>query len=677
MQYHLGMSLPMRTHYLWLFLLVIAISCSPKSTVIQEETASAEPTPLITIGEEDIYADEFLYLLSKNRKFDEKENKLTSEEFEENFNLFVNYKLKVKEAESLGLDTLEEFRREYDVFKEDLIKPYLIKNTLQEGELMKAYNRMKEVVKASHILLQFPANSSQEDSIAVFRMAQKLKEEAETGTDFNDLAYEHSDDPSAKENRGSLGNFTALQMVHQFEDAVYNLNVGEISDPILTDFGYHIIKLEGRKPNPGEIKVSHILVRTQTGDPVAEERALRKVGDIYNELQKPESVWEEITQIYSDDTGSKNSGGQLPWIGLGTVIPEFERVAFALNEIGEISPPVKSPYGYHIIRLDDRKPIADYEEMEPIIKSRIMRDSRATLIQSQVSSIQKSRYRFIEREAIQTAVKKAYDADRAKAFSVLKNQNMLDSILFTIRDSSYTVEDFTDYIANTRQPARVGADNYYDIWMQKFIETKLSEAEELDLRENNKEYKALLQEYRDGILLFSLMNEQVWQKALMDSAGQIAFFENNRNNYVWKERAEALLVTIGQEESLPGVRRFLKDKVYKKDLADRLENTFLLDNPLAFTMDEGIYEIESHPILSKVDKSKNNQEVKLDNKIYFVILGDRKSSEPKKFMETRGKVIQDYQEFLDQELVASLKNNYTIQVYEDEKQKVHDRVVHN
>ncbi len=669
------MSLPMRTHYLGLYLLVIAISCSPKSTVTQEETASAYPSPLVTIGNEDIYADEFLYLLSKNKRFDQEEHKLSPEEFEENFELFVNYKLKVKEAENLGLDTLEEFRREYDIFKEDLIKPYLIKNTLQEGELMKAYNRMKEVVKASHILLQFPVNAGQEDSIAVFRMAQKLKAEAEAGADFNELAYEHSQDPSARENRGSLGNFTALQMVHQFEDAVYNLNVGDISEPILTDFGYHIIKLEDRKPNPGEIKVSHILVRTQTGDPVAEERALRKVGDIYIELQKPESVWEEITKIYSDDIGSKNSGGQLPWIGLGSVIPEFERVAFALNEVGEISPPVKSPYGYHIIRLDDRKPIAEYDEMEPLIKSRIMRDSRSTLIQSQVSSIQKSRYNFEEKEVTQAAVKKAYDTDREKAFSVLKNQNLLDSTLFTIRDSSFSVEAFTDFIASTKQPIRVGSGNFFDSWMQKFIESKLNEAEEQDLRNNNEEYKALLQEYRDGILLFSLMNDKVWQKALMDSAGQIAFYEENKANYIWKDRAEALIVTMGQKENLPGVRRFLKDKVYKKDLADRLENTFLLENPLAFTMDEGVFEIDSHPILSKADKSKSNQELKVDDKTYFVVVGEKKSTEPKKFMETRGKVIQDYQDFLDQELIASLKKNYTIRVYEDEKQRVQDKVV--
>jgi peptidyl-prolyl cis-trans isomerase SurA len=271
----------MNKKYIWYSIFIFAFSCSPKTTIVKEDQTQEIQVPLMTIGNEDIFADEFLYLLSKNRQFQDKSEKISPKDFEENFDLFINYKLKVKEAENMGLDTLEEFRREFEIFKEDLIKPYLIKNSLQEGELMKAYNRMKEVVKASHILIQFPNNSTREDTIAVFRMAQKLKADAEAGADFNQLAEEYSDDPSAKDNRGSLGYFTALQMVYQFEDAAYALQIGEISDPVLTNFGYHIIKLEDRKPNPGEIRVSHILIRTQPGDPIAEERALRKVGDIY------------------------------------------------------------------------------------------------------------------------------------------------------------------------------------------------------------------------------------------------------------------------------------------------------------------------------------------------------------------------------------------------------------
>ncbi|WP_291786847.1 peptidylprolyl isomerase [Cecembia sp.] len=667
----------MSKNFIWYFLFAAVLGCSPKTTPIKEASDPEMSVPLLTIGNENIFADEFLHLLTKNRQFQDKEDKLNPEEFDENLELFINYKLKVKEAENLGLDTLEEFRREFEVFKEDLIQPYLIKNSLQQGELIKAYNRMKEVVKASHILLQFPNNASREDTVAVFRMAQKLKEEAEAGADFNQLALEHSEDPSAKDNKGSLGYFTALQMVHQFEDAAFGLDVGDISDPILTNFGYHIIKLEDRKPNPGEIKVSHILVRTQPGDPVSEERALRKVGDIYTELQKPESLWEEVCKMYSEDLGSKNSGGALPWIGLGSVIPEFERVAFSISEVGEISPPVKTPYGYHIIRLDEQRPIPSYEEMEASIKSRILRDSRSSLIQSQVTAIQKSRYGFQENGTALLKVQKLLDETNSleKFKEDVMSNTIQEDVLFMVEDQDITVKDLLVFMENEKNKVSIGSRNSVANSLDRFIEYTLNTAEERDLLANNKEYSLLLREYRDGILLFSLMNEQVWQRALMDSIGQVNFYEENKNQYLWNERVEALIVTLGKETYAESVRRFLTNKKYKKDLADRLENTFLLDNSLMFTMDEGLYEWEDHPVLSKVEINKDFHEIKINGKSSFILIGERVPPQAKKFEETRGKVIQDYQQFLDKILIQKLKANYIIRIDEDEKKKIYQLAV--
>ena len=580
----------MKSNQIKLLLLALVFSCSPKSTV---KTVDQEPeikSPLVTIGNQEIFSEEFLYMLSKNRNFENPEEKLSPEEFEENFMLFVNYKLKVLEAENLGLDKTEEFHQEYEVFKDDLTQPFLIKNSLQEGELMKAYNRMKEVVKASHILLQFPPNASQADTISVLRMAQKLKTDAENGADFNQLAFEYSDDPSAKDNKGSLGYFSALQMVSPFEDAAFNLEVGQISDPVLTNFGYHIIRLEDRKPNPGEIRVSHILVRTQVNDPVSEERALRKVGEIYSELQKPESTWEEICKLYSEDPGTKNSGGTLPWIGLGAVLPEFERVAFSLSEEGEISPPVKTPYGYHIIRLEEKKPLESYEVMEPMIKSRILRDSRSSLIQSQVVAIQKSRYGFEENEKLAANIEEIYGKNtRSEVPNIIQENNLRDSVLFRIQGHPKTVGDLLDFMKSDNQVIRSNPQNYFTNWYDKFIEVKLYEAEIQDLSTNNEEYRLLIQEYRDGILLFSLMNDQVWQKAIEDSVGQVKFYEENKDRYQWKNRVKAIVVTMGKENSIAPVRRFLADKKYAPNLVDRLENTFLLDNPLAFTLSDGIF----------------------------------------------------------------------------------------
>jgi peptidyl-prolyl cis-trans isomerase SurA len=643
------------------------------------KTVDREPdikSPLITIGNEEIFAEEFIYMLSKNRNFDKPEERLSPEEFDENFMLFVNYKLKVKEAENLGLDKTDEFYQEYEVFKEDLTQPFLIKNSLQEGELMKAYSRMKEVVKASHILLQFPPNASQADTISVLRMAQKLKNDAENGADFNELAFEHSDDPSARDNKGSLGYFTALQMVSPFEDAAFSLQIGQISDPVLTNFGYHIIRLEDRKPNPGEIRVSHILVRTQGNDPVSEERALRKVGEIYSELQKPESIWEEICQLYSEDPGTKNSGGSLPFIGLGAVIPEFERVAFSLTEEGEISPPVRTPYGYHIIRLEEKKPLDSYEEMEQMIKSRILRDTRSSLIQSQVVAIQKSRYGFEENERLAANLEEIFARNQRRDVpNIISERNLGDSVLFRIHDLPNTVADLLEFMNSDKQVIRPNPQNYFTNWYDKFIEVKLLEAEIQDLAANNEEYRLLIQEYRDGILLFSLMNDQVWQKAIEDSLGQVKFYEENKDRYQWKNRVQAIILTMGKAESIPGVRRFLTDKKYMPNLADRLENTFLLDNPLAFTLSNGVFETEAHPVLSRADLNKTFQEINLDNKTYFVVVGEKLGPGPKKFEETRGKVIQDYQEYLDKNLITNLKENYIIQINEDERQKIFDATV--
>jgi len=224
---------------------------------------------------------------------------------------------------------------------------------------------------------------------------------------------------------------------------------------------------------------------------------------------------------------------------------------------------------------------------------------------------------------------------------------------------------------------RVGNNNFFESWLDKYMEVSLNEAEESDLEKNNQEYRMLLKEYRDGILLFSLMNEQVWQKALEDSLGQVAFYEKNLSRYQWKERVNALIVSMGKEESAASVRRFLSDKVYRKDLQDRLENTFLLKDPLAFTMEEGLYEWENHPLLRQIDPNKTFNEVKLDNRTYFVVLGNKVAPSPKQFMETRGKVIQDYQEALDQELVRTLREKFAVRIDEKEKEKLYNILVGN
>ncbi|WP_200974607.1 peptidylprolyl isomerase [Echinicola sp. 20G] len=669
----------MKTTYLGFLAMGMILACSPKTQVNQSTSPSDEPQYLLTVGNENVPADEFLHMLSKNRDFNQSGEKLSPEEFEENLSLFIDYKLKVKEAEALGMHESEDFIREFGTFKEDLKKPYLLENSLQEGELRKAYSRMQEVVHAQHILLRFPPNASKDDSIAVLRMAINLKEKAEGGANFGELALEYSQDPSVSTNQGDLGYFTSLQMVYAFEDAVYQLQEGQVSDPVLTSFGYHIIKLIDRKPNPGQVRVSHILVRTDPADPVSEDRARRKITDIYTELQKDDVSWDEVCKAYSEDNATKNSSGNLPWFGVGAFIKEFENAAFSLREEGEISAPVKSPYGYHIIRLEEMKPIASYEEMEESLKSKILRDSRSDLIQSQVVAIQKSKYNFKENTAIINASissMKQSSGGISNAHQILSGENLMDSTLFSIDAKPKKVSDLVSFIETDEVVIKPSQRNQFKAWLDKFIETSLAETEEMDLLANNEDYRLLIKEYRDGILLFNLMNEMVWQKALKDSAGLQEYFTTHQDQYQWKDRVQALIVKINKTSVKSPVQEFLTDKSFNSQLKSELTNYLEKEHsPLEFSIDQGTYEYTDHPVLKNAALQKKLQQVTIDNKTYIVLLGKQFPAGPKAFNETKGKVIQDYQESLDQNLISLLKENYIIQINEDEKNRIADIVV--
>ena len=644
--------------------LILSISTSPFLAVAQEKKEV-----LVVVGTISIDKEEFLQLLSKERESESPANSLTRKEFEENFESFLTYKLKVIEAESIKLDQLEEFNLEFSSIKESLIAPYLIKNSIEEGEVKKVYARLQEIVRAKHILFQFPPNPKKEDSIAVLQLALKVKTELENGADFSALASTYSDDPSAKVNKGDLGYFTGLQMVQQFEEAAYTLPVGSISDPILTDFGYHIIQVSGRQANPGEVQVSHILVRFELENPSQEENARRKISDIYAEIQKESTIWEEIVQTYSEDPASKSAGGLLPWFGVGTMIPEFEVAGFSLTEIGEVSPPIKTAYGYHILRLEGKRGLEPYEEVEQSIRSKILRNSKTGMIQSQVVAIQKSRYGFQENELGISTVAGAVTATDILSFgAAIQEKKLGNTELFKVNTSSYTVGDLVNFM-QTKEMTPKGIGTFFELWLDKFTEATLAKTEEVDLEKNNKAYQMLLKEYRDGILLFSLTNQEVWQKGLNDSLGQQAFFEKNNQKYQWKGRVQAYLTKVNDASKLENARKYLQNKGFDTDSFAAFEADYRSNYPDAYATESGTFEYEAHPILSKVDLNTPYQELVIEGTSYVLVVGKVYPPGPRKFEEARGLIIRDYQEFLEQALTKRLKEKYPIQINAGVKEK--------
>ena len=574
----------------------------------------------------------------------------------------------------LGMHKTKAFSDEFSAFKDQLKKPYLLENSLTEGELRKAYSRMQEIVKASHILFQFPQNASKEDSIAVFKMAEKIKAEAEAGEDFHQLAVQHSDDPSASSNKGSLGYFTALQMVLPFEEAAYNLKVGEISSPIISDFGYHIIKLEDRRPNPGQLHVSHLLIRSAGAE--EDQMAFNKINQIHQNLIENPSQWLELVKTYSEDPGSKANKGMIPWFGVGSIVPEFEHAAFSLSKKGDFSAPVKTEYGYHIIRLEGAKPVPPFNEVLPTIKSNILRDSRSNLIKDQVLAMQKAKFNVTENSQLINSLKNAFSSSSGRPVAQLYIKleglsNKGDKLIVRSEWKDATIQDFIAYLKKEGPSVNTLLNASFDEVYGDYLENLLATWEEEHLYQNNKDYRQLVNEYKNGMLLFELMNNEVWQKALEDSTGQRNYFQNNTDNYMWSKRVKALIVKAIKGQNISKVESWLSTKTLTDSLSTELKNRFLEKNTLLFTVEQKTFEVDNNELLSELDLNQTFHKLHQNEETVLIVLGETLPARQKKYEETRGRLIQDYQQYLETKLITELKQKYTIQVNEDEKEKIY------
>ncbi|WP_192823341.1 peptidylprolyl isomerase [Rufibacter sp. LB8] len=542
--------------YLGLGALLLTQCTSPKQTT--------EPV-LLTIGAETIPAAEFAYVYEKNNG--NADSAYSAASITEYLDLYTNFKLKVAEAKARGLDTTQSFVKELSGYKEQLAQPYLTEKSVTDQLVREAYERLKKEVNAAHILITVDQEADPKDTLAAFQKITDLRQQALSGTPFETLAKQHSQDPSARENNGSLGYFTALQMVYPFENAAFTTPAGQISQPVRTRFGYHLVKVNEVRPAQGEIKVAHIMVRAQQGLPKADSLvAKKKIDELYKRVQRKED-WNMLASQFSEDAASADQGGELPLFGTGRMIPSFEEAAFALDKPGAISPPVQTAYGWHIIKLLERKELPSYEEMETSLRNRIAKDSRSELNKTAFIRRIKTENQFKEVPAIKAATLQLADSSLITGtwkFNVpAEPKNLPSATLFTIKDQPYTVGAFATFIETNQRPRQnASATHAMNLLYDRFVETSLLNYERDHLEEKHKDYKMLVNEYHDGILLFQLMEEKVWAKAVEDTVGLKAFFEQNRDKYMWGTRAKATILSAANPTVLAQAQEQLPQGKY-------------------------------------------------------------------------------------------------------------------
>ena len=640
-------------------LTINSATAQTKKPLAATETVKTDAV-LMTIGSSKVTVSEFENVYHKNNT---KEGTMDTQSLNDYVELFVNFKLKVKEAEELGLDTAKSFKEELAGYRKQLAQPYLTDKDVNEKLLKETYDRMQEDIHASHILVKVSDNALPKDTLEAYNKILKIRARILKGEDFNKVASEKgiSDDPSAKDNGGDLGFFTALQMVYPFESAAYSTKVGDVSMPIRTRYGYHIIKVTERRKAQGEVMVAHIMVKTTPN--MSKEDSLNtytKITEIYSKL-KAGSKFEDLAQEFSDDKSSAKKGGELPWFGTGKMPIEFEKVAFSMANKGDFSQPMRSKYGWHVIKLIDKRGLATFEDMKNELKAKVTKDSRSQAGRASLIAKVKAEYKFKENPKLVDDFIKVMDSSLFEGRWDIAKAKALNKPMFNLNEKVYSQVEFANYISShqSKRPktdVKIVLNQFY----KQFVEETAVAYEEARLDQKYPEFKALMQEYRDGILLFELTDQKVWSKAVKDSTGSKAYYEKNKTNFMWDERAEASVYTCANEKVAAQVRGLMKKKKSEKDILAAANK----DSQLNLQVETRVFSKGENEFVDKNWNPGTSADIKSekDKKTIIIVTAKLLMPEPKSYLDSKGMVTADYQNYLEKEWIASLKAKYPVTV---------------
>ncbi|NOS90396.1 MAG: hypothetical protein HOP30_00595 [Cyclobacteriaceae bacterium] len=623
-----------------------------------QEKKSEKPTAVFTVNKVPTFTDEFIYLYKKNHQ--NKPDDFTEAKIDEYLNLFVNFKLKVTEAKALGLDTTAKFIKELSTYREDLKKPYRAEPDLLDKLTKETYERLTQEVRASHILISTTPEASPADTANAYKKISDIKSRIEAGEDFEKIARELSEDPSAKFNGGDLGYFTAMQMVYPFELAAYNTKAGSLSPIVRTRFGYHLLKVIDKKQARGEVEVSHILLRsTNTEDTKVKNTAF----EIFDQLKAGRS-WDDLCKEFSEDSNTKDNGGRLRPFGVGALasVPEFESTAFAMQKPGEVSDPFQSAIGWHIIRLEKKIPLPSYAELESSLKRKVARDERLQVSQKSMASKRRKDFNWVENPDVKMQVLATADSLLVKGkWSKKWNEEVNKKTLFTISTKKYTTGDFAAYIKKNQTISDLNPAAYMEQLYLNFVDEKVNDVEEEKLLREKPEFKNLLNEYYEGILFFEIMEKEIWNKASADSTGQRKYYESHVEKYKAGDRIEARIFLATDKNVIDAFRK-------KVEAGDSIKN----EDVKKFKSVQPFrnYEKGESKVIDKITWAAGLHEVELDKNYYLVEVVRLVAPGIKTFEEARASIITDYQSELEKVWLERLRIKYPVAINKKGKKAV-------
>ncbi len=611
---------------------------------------------LFTIEETPVHASEFIRVYNKNLELVKDESQKDVDGYLE---LFINYKLKLQEAKTLGLDKKKTYLREFESYKKQLSKNYLTDTKVTNGLVKEAYERMGYEVDASHILVRVDENAIPEDTLKAYDQVLKLRDRVlkegykAVQTDVHNGKTIFAED---------LGYFSAFKMVYDFENVAFKTNVGEVSQPFRTRFGFHILTVLDKRASRGQVTVAHIMIKDDE----------TKINEIYKRIEQGED-FEALAKQFSEDKSSSSKGGKLkPFSGGELSSRKFEDVAFGLNE-KEMSKPFKSEFGWHILKVYEKRQRQALDDVKTQLETKIKRDSRSKLINTSRVNDLKGRYDIVETKAVIPYFTSILNDTYFQGRWSLPESFEGDRPLFKIQDKQFTTKDFGQFLVNSqrqrtgKKPLKSIVEHNYKL----FLENELLKYQEENLEYENEEYAQILGEYRDGLLLFDLMETEIWNAAKTDSVALKNYYEENKTRYFFKERIDAVVASSAKKSNIKKVAKLLKEG---KDL-DEIKLSINTDDKVNVSFTEGIMDEKHQALPKKIKFEKGVSKVHKHNDAYVAVkVKDVLPVTQKTFEETKGKVISDYQASKEENWLKELSEKYAIKVNEKVLTKVKSEI---
>lgn len=616
---------------------------------------------LFTIDETSYYTDEFKRVYNKNIDLVKDESQKDLDQY---LNLYLGYKLKINKAKKLGLQDNPKYVSELNSYRTQLAKNYLTDVKVTNELVREAYDRSLKEINGSHILFLVEENASPADTLKAYNKAMLVLKKIEAGEDFGSLAVQYSEDPSAKENKGNLGYFSVFRMVYPFESGAYKTEVEKVSLPVRTRFGYHLIKVNGVRNNRGEVSVSHIML-LKSDDQENNEKNKSRIQELYQKLQQGE-VFEEVAKQFSEDKSSAPSGGKMATFSSGQLSSDvFEDMAFSLTKEAPLSKPFETAFGWHIIRLNDKYPVKSFEEMEADLQNKISRDERSRLIQNSVTDRLRKKYTIATDKKVYASLVKSFKDDfyngtwTSESVKAPFTENLL-----TVNTSKKSGRDFLNYVEKNKSlVAEVKPlSKMVGLLYEKFIDVQLNTYYNDNLENEFPEFSNVMSEYRDGLLLFDLMEKEIWEKSKTDTIGLQAFYVKNKENYQWNKRYDILVVSSTKRDFIKKAEKLMK----KGKSATEIKETLNSGTDLEVIEKEGIFEEGSTVLPKNLQDKKGMTSISKEGNYYFVSrINAVLPAGQKTFEECEGKVVNDYQQFLEDNWVSDLKKEFTIKVNQE------------